>query len=173
MKNRTDNSGFGPKLRFSKLGWILSGQCNQLTMNCDSNTTTNYPQTLFSLCKISKSNNEEHNNGSKINLNNLSTDVKEKYSTNLSINEGKNYLNSSFNTISNYKNEKILQNNFHNVNKMKKLEVLKRESKTTDKTSSSTNKFNFDVSSCYISLLWFIFVVINSNGLYRGEKKRC
>merc|ERR1711867_193285 len=44
---------------------------------------------------------------------------------------------------------------------MEKLEVLKRESKIKYNTSKPTNKFHFDISSWYIYLLWFIFVVIN------------
>ena len=94
MKCRTDNTGSGPNLHPSKLGWILSGQ-NQLTMNRDCNeiatTITNNPQTLLSFCKNSKSKNEEFNkgtgsNGCKINRNILSIDnqVNEKIGTSLS-----------------------------------------------------------------------------------------
>ena len=51
MERRTDDPGFGPRLRSSKLGWILSGQRDyskpRLLTNISTNPLTNSIQTMF------------------------------------------------------------------------------------------------------------------------------
>ena len=57
MDRRTDDPGFGPKLRFSKLGWILSGQRDSLNprllTSTSHNPLTNSVQTLFTHSELS------------------------------------------------------------------------------------------------------------------------